>query len=515
MLAQQIATAEIKALVQEEVRPLEILVNLFRDLNQRKVRYCHWKSNIRLDLALGGRTDLDLLVDSKDEQLFRRIVSEYNIKPTLAAPGKHYPAVENYIGFDPATGTLFHLHVHYRLVLGEQFVKNYYIPLDERFLDSVQMRQGVRIPSPELELIILSIRSLLKYRDIDGAKDILSARSPGLPRKIKREVVWLLEQTSLEYVEETLKSIEGVLPADVIMEFLRIIANSSRVGFRFLALRGRVRAALRPYQRYGRFQAALIYYHQALWRQNKLIGRFMPRRKMTLFTGGKSIAFIGSDGAGKSTVIEHIVSWLSWRFTVRTYYMGSSQPSFGTGLVKSVSKTAQLSENACKRFLGKKNPLTRAAERISGLLVSLRYLAEAKDRYNRYTASQSQKAEGSIVIYDRYPLSFVRIDEDRAMDGPRIVKLNNGRSDSLLTQLEQKEEKIYQKILPPDCSLALRVSLNVALARKPDHNRTKMEAKNRAIQQVTSDDSQLVVVEVDKPLEQVLLEVKTILWDLL
>src|SRR5574338_1227695 len=104
--------------------------DLFKALAANHVRYCHWKSNLRLEQGLLGKTDLDLLVDASHMGLLRRILAEQDIKPVLAPPGKRYPGIEDWLGFDTQTGRLFHLHVHYRLVLGEQFVKNYHVPLE-------------------------------------------------------------------------------------------------------------------------------------------------------------------------------------------------------------------------------------------------------------------------------------------------------------------------------------------------------------------------------------------------
>ena len=511
--AMRMRTLEVNASIQEHPFPLEILIRLFRTLNQERVRYCHWKGNVRLDHALSGRADLDLLVDRKDSQLFRHILNEHQVKPVLAAPDKHYAGVENYLGFDPTSGKLFHLHVYYQLVFGRRFTENYRLPLTAHFLDSVQLRSGVPIPTPELELIVLSLRVLLKYRNRDVLKDVLLVRSPGVPVNVRREIKWLLKQTSIECVQQTLQTISNIVPTDIVLEFLQIVAQSSRSGLQFFHLRGRLRHALHPYQRYGHFHSFLQYY-RALWHQSKLFSLFSPQRKMTLFNGGNTIAIIGSDGAGKSTIIQHVMAWLSWRLTTRTYYMGSSQPSFTTDLLKRIAKTAQLGRNGCRRFLGEKNIATRTMQKISRPLTSLLFLAEAKDRYNRYLAGQREAAAGSIVFYDRFPLSAVHIN-GRIVDGPRIAPLNKEDMSPLVMKLAQAEEKIYQNILPAESVFVLQVSLETALTRKPDHKPEMLAAKNQAIRQMTRDNIELIDIEVEKPLDQVLLEVKSILWDLL
>lgn len=107
---------------------LDALARLFSSLNQAGLRYCHWKGNRRLVRKLNGLSDLDLLVDRGHSQNFRRILLEHNSKSTLASPGREQPGVEHYLGFDPSSGNLYHLHVYYHLFLDEKNVMNYQLP---------------------------------------------------------------------------------------------------------------------------------------------------------------------------------------------------------------------------------------------------------------------------------------------------------------------------------------------------------------------------------------------------
>ena len=72
---------------------LSAAIDFFQALNESGVRYCHWKSNIRLVEALKGETDLDLLVLEEDAERFREIVGERDIKRLLAPPAKAYPGM--------------------------------------------------------------------------------------------------------------------------------------------------------------------------------------------------------------------------------------------------------------------------------------------------------------------------------------------------------------------------------------------------------------------------------------
>src|SRR5690349_12189423 len=297
---EQIPVIELRADIQEKSVGLEAPFELFQALNESGIRYCLWKSNIRQPEGMRGETDLDLLVDREHMTAFRQILQAHNIKPFHAAPGKQYPAVENYLGFDDATGKLFHLHVHYQLVLGEQFVKNYRLPLENQFLNSVQMRHGAKLPSTELEIVILSIRILLKYRDRDLLRDLLPFRSDGILPAFRKEIKWLLAQTSRERIERTLVQVCDVIPGDLILAFLDHAATGRKAGLKLFSLRNRLRQTLSVFQRTNPL-AALMHYFSEMWDRRKFL-RSNPVTKMTLPAGGLTIALIGADGAGKSTM---------------------------------------------------------------------------------------------------------------------------------------------------------------------------------------------------------------------
>jgi thymidylate kinase len=502
----------VKTVIQKKPCCLNALDELFQSLNRQGIRYCHWKSNLRLRQSLEGQTDLDLLVDPKHRQSFRETLDEHAIKLVRAAPGKDYPGIENYLGFDPDSGRLFHLHVHFRLVLGEQFVKNYHLPLETHFLDSAEFRDGVPIPSPEWELIVLCMRALLKYRFRDAVKEILQIRSFGLPAGIREEIRWLLDQTSMQRISEALQEVPEVVPTDIVMDFLQSFAETSS-GYQRYRLRAGLRRALRPFQRSSRWQATLKYFHE-LWRRRKSFRWSTTKRKMSPLSGGKTVAFVGVDGAGKSTVIRHTVDWLSRRLTVKTYYLGSSQRSAIARISKNVASFTWLFHRGCGRLVGEKSVAARLTRKWSQVFSCLRFLAEAQDRYRRYCMGQRMAAKGCIVIYDRYPLRAIRMGGG-FMDGPRIARTYSGNPGPVTRKLSQAEERIYKKILPPEHVVVLRVSPDVSRARKPDHRRETIEDKSQAIRGMDRDALVLTAINADKPLDDVLLQVKSTLWRLL
>jgi hypothetical protein len=506
--------------VSDPTAALEGVTTLFQRLNDEGIRYCQWKSTYGLPKALLGKTDFDLLIDRAHIQRFKQILCECDFKPFVSHPSRQYPGIEDFLGFDATTGRLIHLHIHYRVVLGEEYVKNYSIPLDEGLLDNTQLRLGIKIPAPEVELIVLALRALLKYRDRDVARDALGlGRSGGIPAATLDECRRLLARTSADQVARALERYAGFLSPGLVLTFLATIQNAPRSGRVLYRLRGQARRELAPYQRHSRLRAGAANFWIMLTKQSpfdRIIRRLLPNRDKhkTPASGGMTVAFVGADGAGKSTIIKHIVKWLSWRLVVRTYYMGSSRPSAGTRALKGAADLAQLGYAGCRRLFGERSAITRLADRLRRLFDNLRYLGDGRDRYRRYLAGQQSAARGAVVIYDRYPIRAVRIF-NRPLDGPRVASTSNGQIGPLSERLAQSEERIYQKILPPDHVFVLHVSPDVSQARKPEHRREVIEAKSRAIRQIAPDGFGQTDIDADMGLDQVLLQIKATLWNLL
>jgi thymidylate kinase len=495
------------------------LVELFQALNRAGVRYCHWKSNLRLAESLDGRTDLDLLVDRADGAPFGQILLAHDVKPTLAAPGKDYPGVEHHLGYDPSTGRIFHLHVHYSLILGEQFVKNYRLPLERAFLDSASTRRGVKTPAPELEIIILALRALLKYRDRDAVQAVLrSDVRGGLPASIVEEFRFLMAQTDSARIAQTLAEQAPFLPGEVVMATIEAIGRPQVDARQLFSLRRQVLAALSTYQRFSRRRARLLYYRAATRQSRpfKMARRLQrsPKQRQTPVSGGLTVAITGADGAGKSTVVGEIVRWLSWRLSVSVYYLGSSQPGRTAAALKTAARLLDKAHAGARRVMGQERFPARLLWRGRMFVKNLSYVAVGRDRYRRFVAGQQRANNGAVVIFDRFPLPGLSVN-GRPADGPRIAYANPAPLGRFTRKLAQIEESYYRRIPGPENLVLLQVSPEVSLARKPDHSREEIEAKCLAMRGLDAGASNLIEINADRPLEMVLGQVKANLWRLL
>jgi thymidylate kinase len=499
------------------------LASLLDELARKQVRYCLWKSNIRLADALAGRTDLDVLVDREHAPLFREILHRRRLKPLVAAKGSAYPGIEHFLGMDDISGRLFHLHVHYQLVLGERYVKNYRLPIEGEVLGSIRLLQGVPVPRAALELSILAVRALLKYRGRDAVKDVLGIRSPGIPAEMQDEIAWLLDQTSVEEVRGILETGKGPVPVEPVCRFLDLITRDPRSGFTWLRLRGDLRKALSQLERRSRLRASIAYLGAA-WRRRsgRRFGRRSPRARMTPIAGGLTVALVGADGSGKSTMVGALERWLSWKIDVRVYYMGSTAPSRGSRALTVAFRALRRAHRTVSRhgWLGSRS--ARPIGSLRDMALALQFLTTGRDRVRRHRAGQRDAQAGRVVIFDRFPLESLSSDDrHRTLDGPRMSRAFDAPMSPMKRVLARAEEKMYRGFGVPEYLIVLDVRPEVAVDRKPDHAFDILEAKSRAAVELATlaerSNQPVGVIRVDanQALDDVLLEIKRRLWHVL
>ncbi|MHA1233192.1 MAG: hypothetical protein ACTSPQ_21420 [Candidatus Helarchaeota archaeon] len=97
------------------------------------------------------------MVDSKDAPEFQKFLIDFGFKLRYSTANKVYPGMEDYLGFGEDYGIIYHLHVHYKLVIGKKNQKNYRLPIEELILNTSLWddKYPIKIIKPELEWIIL------------------------------------------------------------------------------------------------------------------------------------------------------------------------------------------------------------------------------------------------------------------------------------------------------------------------------------------------------------------------
>lgn len=154
-------------MVEQDCRKIQTAVrirSLLIALEENQIRYCHWKSNTAIEQILSGETDLDLLVAQSCEERFREILRSLGFVQAVSRISAWHPDIEHHYAYDPDSERIIHVHLHLKLIVGHDLLKDYHLPLEEAYLQSTHLRHGLRVPQTEFELIIFVIRMVLKRR---------------------------------------------------------------------------------------------------------------------------------------------------------------------------------------------------------------------------------------------------------------------------------------------------------------------------------------------------------------
>ncbi len=505
-------------------RRLGILTVLFNRLHGEGIRYCHWKSNEHLGASMTGATDVDVLFDRKAVLPLAQILSELGFKRFTVKPGRGYPGIEDYLGFDAATGKLTHLHVHYQLTLGEKFLKGHRLPWEELVLSTrvLDSEHEIYVTDPHVELTLLLVRAAMKIRTRDWL--LAGVRQPYFRGPALRELRWLIARVDTQRLHRVARQLVGERAASVLLDMI----TGERPTIRHLrALRRSAQPSLSEYRLYGAADALRLG-----WLREWSALRSLTRSRLlhvpgtstrTAPQGGVLIAFVGADGSGKSTLTREITAWLSREAAVLPIYGGSGQ-----GPVSVPRRALQLAASLVRRGTRGRASRTPAAPSSGGegAHVGLRareptglravgrllwVLALARERRRQALRARRARSLGLIVIADRLPQSqFVGLN-----DGPRLSTWLGHRS-RLFRGAAERELATFGavELCPPDLVVKLHVSPDVALQRKPETPVDQVHRKVDVVRQLQYPPTTRVVdVDANQPLEQVLLQVKQAVWD--
>lgn len=307
----------MRELLVMETASLGVLTSLFGRFHTEDIVYCNWKSNEHLGASMVGATDLDLLVDRKSALPLARILSQAGVKRFVVEPFHRYPGVEDYVCFDPHSGKLIHLHVHYQLTLGEKHLKGYRPPWEELVL-STRVLDGthrIYVADPHVELLLLVVRAAVKLRVRDRL--LAALRSTYMADKVVQEFHWLVGRIQRERLLELARPLVGDTAARLLVEMVGGSPPSKR---QLLAFRQSAVPALRGYRTYGAWEARRrrwLREGRTLWWLAENRYYHVPKNSSrTCPQGGLAIAFVSPGGAGRSTLPSEIAAWLGEELAV-------------------------------------------------------------------------------------------------------------------------------------------------------------------------------------------------------
>jgi thymidylate kinase len=458
---------------------LKTAQKIFKVFNDESINYCHWKSNEHLLEGLIGKTDLDILVNEKQKEECQRILKETGFKQVFSPSFLRYPQIEDWIGFDEKSGNLLHLHLHYKLLTGKKLVKEQYLPWDKLMLESRVFDEdfGIFTTNPNLELIVLAARIGIKTNFIKIFNFLFRNI---LPENIIKELRYLYEKSNKQKVEVFCKEIFGDKEGEKFTELIFNLISLPRP-INVLKIKFFVLAKLYNYRRYGIFRTNIKYFFNISQILSlKFLNKFGARCivKKTIKPKGFIIATVGADGSGKSTVVDELYKWLSWKLDVHKFYLGLNKNIFMRGL------------------------------RI--LTMNLRNFFSVRSKYKKIIKIQRLRQRGSVILTDRYPQNqFLGINDGPLMQG----KIFSSRFFSNLSNYEKKIYKLIAEKYYPDMVIKLHIVPEIAFNRKKELNEEAVRKKSKIIKNLNFNKSIIVNIDTSQPKEKVFLEIKREIWE--
>lgn len=472
-----------------------LVYDLCTALNAEDVAYCHWKSNVDLDRSASGDNDLDVLISRHDAHLFTRILHRFGFKEARSSQPPQLPGVLDYYGYDEQADRFIHVHAHYQLVLGHDRTKNYHLPVEEAFLGSVTRGELFKVPAPAFEYIVFVLRMVLK-----SAPDYWLGRAGQLSGAARRELDYLRSSVDDVVVSEVLRRHFAFLDRSLFDDCVSSLSKDSTNASRKRIVR-RVQKSLRAH---ARFSPALDDCMKFWRRLARAVRRRMPgglpRRR--LVNGGMLIALVGGDGAGKSTAVGALRTWLSREFATVRVHLGRPAWSPTTFATRSLLKLLSLPGSLLRRRGSSVNSrLARYSELV-------RHVCTAGDRYRAYVRARRFASNGGIALCDRFPLPHIM-----SLDGPQVSRtVNANQSNGFTKSLTRIEEGRYAGFASPDLLIVLSIDPETAALRKTDEDAEHVRTRVTQVSQSDWLASGAQIVDASRPMAEVLAELKSIVW---
>ena len=219
------------------------------------------------------------------------------------------------------------------------------------------------------------------------------------------------------------------------------------------------------------------------------------------------IAFVGCDGAGKTTVSDAILAWMRESGQVESCHLGIQSKALGEKLVG-----LPMVGGVLKRLIAKNSPKTvspgeasrTSIEAPSTLAAAAIFLLSVR-RWRRYQKMMSLRRQGVAVIADRFPQIAVA---KMKIDGPGLSGVPH--RNALVRCLARCERLLYCYMVSyrPDVVIRLNVDLETAYKRKPDHRYASLATKIALVPQLEYQGSPIIDLDSNQPLDTVIDQAK-------
>ena len=488
---------------------LPIIETLLTDFRQQSISYSDWKSVRRLYSVLTAERDLDLLVAAHDLHRAEAIllVRDFKLFPSIA--NRDHPSLLSFLGYDDSSGRLVHVHLHIRLVVGQQLLKEYHLPWEDVLLARAVSHAVVpiRMLDATTEALMLAVRGSLELTRLDP---LMLKAWDATTRKFALDRIHVSARVDPIELRKLATSLLGEELGGMVVD----VINADRPIERQRRFRRLLARHLAIYRAYNPVEARL----RSAWRIVPWLVGTVNRDVLHLPRpwsrrapgGGRVVAIVGVDGSGKSTVTMAIREWLGAEIDVVPLYFGT-----GDGRPSLLMRPFKLMMPLIRRLIKTKPKGAshgKVSDRAPGPLYSALLMVwaviVAHEKRGKLLTAQRGADRGLIVLTDRYPQDEIV----EFNDGPLL-----GRLSRVPNRLRRFEASVYalSRRLRPDLVIKLDVLPETAARREPDMDPALISQRIADLRRLTFRGARVVTVDAEQPLRDVIRAVKREIWRLL
>lgn len=434
---------------------LEIYKNFFDELNDSKISYCVYKSLNHLDEDLNGeRGDIDILLDEKDIIRFDIIALNNNFFKVQKRDKPYY-----YMGIDKLTHKFVMLDVNTKIQFGPKPYKPYNFNVEiDKFAFRTELERVRVIDSKDYIPLMFIMRVTSLSEKDDDLKEL-------------QELI-LLHNITNSYMSKIL--IERFsLQWEIISEHILKSQNWQELKNRYLT------SVVKSVEINSKLDFKQKY--KFIIGKVKGIQRRLKFPSYQIRDKGFLVAFVGVDGAGKSSTVEYIQNLDFFKYTgIKRIYFGNNE-YWIPGLTLLLKK--EFNNKFVKFFL-----------RTLSLV----------DRQFRVLIAWYYMFNGNIVLADRY------IYDDEI---GRETKKKETQRTSFLKKIYRKVFEV-KMIIKPDLTIFLDVSPEVAYDRKQDYSFETMLNVNKSYKDYMYEVINVKIINADQQQQIIYKEVVKMIQEL-
>lgn len=428
-----------------------MIIKFLSDFEKLGGKYVSWKNNHEISKVLTGKSDLDIFVPKQFKTEFLTLIQKhYWIQVTNSVAD--YPEVHHFYAIDECL-TVYHLHVYFRVITGESWLKEYDFPLDDFLIENrVSHPSNIYVLNEKAQSFLFALRHFIKGSSFFS------------------RLLYKKELSSYQDEWDLCKSEFDPKANGDFIDFTEYIKHSGLMGDLKLPntlAANSVREKLKKFLRYPEKKLALLRLQSF---KSRLFNKLFYKQKKILTGHGFILVFSGADGVGKSTMSEAIGNTYKTFLTVRNVQLGRPQSAFVESIRKMFNKQDKEARQSSSGRDNKDKKITLKKALSAAYLAYLRFVAAKK--------AKKYKEKGYLVISDRWPtLEYYK------MDGP---KLHPAELSGIYKKLATIEKRYYDKLYSADFSIILTVPVEVAIQRNRDRvkegKETDEEIKERHLQ---------------------------------